>query len=529
MTKRILTFFLSALLILGLFAGCNNGGGENTPSTPIGPEIKKPENMLVKGQSLKLQADKLPSGAQITWVSSDPSRAIVDSSGTVVALSNRGEVTITASAGGKTQSFTVGLCQQTGFGPVNLPSNDENVIIAVWNGSYHNFNLKDMEMLSEAGIDQIIGVDARWIGSKGIETVLDHADEYGIGVILDLRQWDGGEVPAYVTHPAVDGVLLYDEPCATQFQGLMELKSKFEEAVPDGPAVYVNIFSEACSYESLFGESYDSEKVDYETYYLNYFMETVKPGCLSYDAYALQEGGLIRQSYYHNFDVAAHRAKQDGVPFWYTLLSSGHSTTDGRYVTPTEKEFRWQMAMGMTYGTTQLAHYIYTTHDEDYEPLVEYGTWKPTQLFNDMKTVNLEVQAWEDIYRSFTWKGTAKVDSGEKNTMLDSLEYDLSFTQTGMLTGVASDGDLLVGTFEAENGMNGYMITNAGDTSPCDQWLRLNFTMEDASVKLQLSEGKYLCVAVINKGEVSYIPVNADNTVELTVEAYNGVFVIPVL
>ena len=72
------------------------------------------------------------------------------------------------------------------------------------------------------------------------------------------------------------------------------------------------------------------------------------------------------------------------------------------------------------------------------------------------------------------------------------------------------------------------MITNAGDTTDTDLWMRLNFTMNDANVKLQLAPGSYQCAAVINRGQISYVPVNADNTVDLTVGAYDGAFVIPV-
>ena len=52
--------------------------------------------------------------------------------------------------------------------------------------------------------------------------------------------------------------------------------------------------------------------------------------------------------------------------------------------------------------------------------------------------------------------------------------------------------------------------------------------MNDTSVTLTLAEGDYKCVAIIDNGEISYVAVN-NNTVTLTVEAYEGVFVIPVL
>jgi hypothetical protein len=53
--------------------------------------------------------------------------------------------------------------------------------------------------------------------------------------------------------------------------------------------------------------------------------------------------------------------------------------------------------------------------------------------------------------------------------------------------------------------------------------------MKDATVTLQLAEGNYRCAAVINRGNIQYVPVNADNTVNITVPAFDGVFVIPVI
>ena len=60
-----------------------------------------------------------------------------------------------------------------------------------------------------------------------------------------------------------------------------------------------------------------------------------------------------------------------------------------------------------------------------------------------------------------------------------------------------------------------------------ERWNRIKNT--DTPVTLTLTDADYKCVAVIDNGEISYVAVNADNTVTLNVQAYEGVFVIPVL
>lgn len=534
--KKLFCLLLSALLLASI-VGCGSDGAAEAPTAaptqgerPVQNNEFSQTGMLAQGQSVTLTADTLT--GQIAWSSSDPEKLSVDGNGTVTALVSRGNVTVTATAGGQSQSWQIPLCEQTAFGNVSLNSSEEALTIGVWNGAFQWFDETYMPLMADAGIDLLIGVKDKWIWEGDGAPMLELAQQYGVSIIADLRDWDGETIPEYAEYPALKGFLLFDEPDSTRFRDLAELKDQFETVMPEDLMFFVNIFPASCGYESLFGNDYDPSRVDYETFYQNYFMDTVAPEILSYDGYALQEGGYIRQSYFYNFDIAGYRAKQDGVPFWYTLCSSGHWTTDGRYVTPTEKELRWQMLLGMTYGAKALNHYVLCSPDEGDDNMLTYASWEPTAVYDAVKAVNQEFRSWDDIYMSYQWVGTAKYDAGVEqgkgNIMLTSLKYDIPFTETGVLTGVQSNEDLLIGVFE-KDGQNGYMITNAGSTKPSDKWLQLYFEMAPAQVTLQLAEGSYRCAAVIHQGSITYVPVNEDNTVNLTVDAYDGAFVIPIV
>lgn len=426
---------------------------------------------------------------------------------------------------------TQGSQTELNFGDITLPRSTEGLTIGVWNGPFQWFDETYMKLMADAGINLIIGIKDNWIWEGDGAPMLDIAEQYGVSVIADLRNWDGETVPEYARYPALKGFLLYDEPSSPQFEHLAALKEQFDAVMPENLMFFVNLFPASCSYESLFGDSYNPARVDYETHYQNLFMDTVKPECLSYDGYALQEGGYIRESYFYNFDIASVRAKADGVPFWYTLCSSGHWTTDGRYVTPTDRELRWQMLLGMTYGSDTLTHYVLTSSDETDDNMLRYMSWEPTAIYDHVKTVNQELLAWDEIYMYYDWVGTAAYDAVEKkgssNAMLASLKYDLPLDQAGALTGVQADESLLIGVFQ-KDGENAYLVTNAGFATPSDKWRQMHFEMQDATVLLQLDQGEYRCAAVINRGKIQYVPVNEDHTVELTVPAYDGVFVIPV-
>ena len=198
-------------------------------------------------------------------------------------------------------------------------------------------------------------------------------------------------------------------------------------------------------------------------------------------------------------------------------------------MTASEEQLRWQMAVAMAYGATSLNHYVYTSHDDDYEAIVEYETFAPTELYERVKAVNLELQSWSDIYMSYSWLGTAKVDVGDKNLMLNKLSYNIDVDKYGYLSEITSDKDLLVGAFENAEHQYAYMIANAGDAAEIKGIDHLaDFTMEAASVTLKLKQGEYQCVAVVSDGEISYLPVDADNSISIQLGAYDGAFVIPI-
>ena len=325
-----------------------------------------------------------------------------------------------------------------------IPLDGKKLTIGIWCGTHHDFFFATMMLLKEAGIDQIIGPDDLWTGEDGMLEMLDRAEQFGISVIPNLRGWDLNEVPAYADHPALQGFLMWDEPSATDFDWLADAKEKFRSLMPEDKVFYVNLFPQPCSYESLYGENYDSNAVNYETNYVDVFLRKVQPEQLSVDYYPLMEGNLIRPSYYQNLETLAYRAKDNDIPLEVTVQNSGHDTTDGRYVSPSVQQLRWQMAVAMTYGASTLDHYIFTSHEETYAPMVDFNTLKPTELFENAKTVDLELRAWEDIYCSYRWLGSGKVDTAESNMMLLRLTKSLPQDQWGVLSNIESDGDVIL-------------------------------------------------------------------------------------
>ena len=110
--------------------------------------------------------------------------------------------------------------------------------------------------------------------------------------------------------------------------------------------------------------------------------------------------------------------------------------------------------------------------------------------------------------------------------MLTQLENSLTLSDYGIAETSASE-NLLIGVFDY-NGDKAYMVTNAGSAGSNQVGDGKQFSINDTTVTLTLDAADYKCAAIIDNGEITYVAVN-NNTVTLNVEAYEGVFVIPVL
>ena len=283
MKNKKISRIAAMLLAVSVLVLCGCSGSNNA-----GSSTRKADYKIAKGETCALTTSLK---GDVQWHSPLEDYAIVDRHGNVTALKDRGTVTIIASVNGQIDPIVVELCSETEFGPVHLESTDQKLTIGAWNGSYHDFDDFRMEMMKDAGITLLVGIEERWLRLNTMEELLSLAQDYDISVIADLRNWDGESVPDYANSLSLAGFLMYDEPSATKFEELAQLKRKFDAVMPERFLFYVNLFPEGCAYEDLFGDPYNPLKVDYEANYSNLFMDTVVADMMSVDAYPLQEGG----------------------------------------------------------------------------------------------------------------------------------------------------------------------------------------------------------------------------------------------
>ena len=473
----------------------------------------------------------------------------------------------------------------------------ETLSVGVWNGSYHFSNPAKIKELADAGYTLILHANPI-MGHDSLESfleVLDKAYEYGVSLMVDPRtyradmegyvQWSGNIndaqnyqngssitktfIPAkYLTHPAIVGVVGWEEPNEDTIStdGLDAIEEAFK-------ASRGSIGRDDLEFFVNFLPRWGDNSTDFDGY-LDGYADKLDNQSISLDDYALVRNSsdalYIRKSYFETLAVATAKAKAEGVPFWYTLLSCAHQTEDTKYhyTAPTAEEIRWQMAVGMAFGAQNLTHYTYTSHDTtNYtSTMVEYGTFEKTALFDTIAGVNAEYLAWDAIYRNYAWQGFKALDFGDTtnkastgsgtyraNALMYNLESKtgvtyLDYTKYGLSsvnmtsdtnTDTTHNGkDLLIGTFKDAAGNNAFMITNAGSavnmqtsilsssSTTNKYYVNLAYSQTAFDVKLTFDSG-YVGAWIINKGVKTYQSLT-DNALTLNVAAWDGAFVIPV-
>lgn len=180
-------------------------------------------------------------------------------------------------------------------------------------------------------------------------------------------------------HPAVFGYYLRDEPTASFFPGLAAVSNIVKERHP-GVWPYINLFPNYADASQLGAKTYDD--------YVEKFIEVCQPPILSYDHYAILEGGGLRGEYFANLESMRRAAVKHKLPFWQIVLSVGCLN----YREPSMTDLRFQVYTSLAYGARGLAYFKYFTPavgNFRNGPIDHFG--HETPMWHTMRQVNLQV------------------------------------------------------------------------------------------------------------------------------------------
>lgn len=176
-------------------------------------------------------------------------------------------------------------------------------------------------------------------------------------------------------------------------------------------------------------------------------------------------------------------------------------------VPETRADISFQTNVGLALGAQSFEYFEYYdwSADDDITGILTNG------LYDEVKSVNRELLAWDHVFMAFDWQGIKTYQVGE--------DYTKGISQLSNLEKVivSASAETVVGEYKYTNGSDtdyGYMITNFTDPSK-------NIT---DSVNIEVNPGQQ--VLVYRNGVGTYMSPDGNDKINFKLGAGEGVFVI---
>lgn len=427
--------------------------------------------------------------------------------------------------------------------PYALPvyPNDVKINIGAWQ-PFHLDNPQRFADIANAGFTFILPLtDAMNFGDNpsAASAIMNRAEAAGLKVIVSdtdlVYGWNEKNMHLYENHAAFMGVHIIDEPAkltdynnSSYCPGSITMTTKrnaFYNRVSADKIFFVNLLPPTVTGSAgdsfYFGMSYEN--------YLKSFLN-IGLNMLSYDNYALMNGGSIKSFYLSNLETARNTAKGGGVPLHNFILSVPHKTSSNNYRSPSEAELRWQIAVNCAYGVNAFSYFTYQTPQltsipsgETYGDALLSREGVKTPLYALAQKVNREMLAWDHVYLKYAWQKTYAIGSNSlfapSGHPALANRYASGITSAGVIDGISSlssTESILAGVFKDGDGNNGYMLTNAANPSET----------KTAAVTVKFS-GAYKGALTYEKGVPNIINLEEDGSAVIGLAPGEGKFIIP--
>ena len=320
-------------------------------------------------------------------------------------------------------------------------------------------------------------------------------------------------LPRYSEYKSFAGLKIKDEPAYSDIASYHTAKTRFDKVLGDEKMFYMNLLP------ALAGPAYVT--ADYREYIREYVRQIDTP-YVSYDQYPLKQSNkgkpYILRSFLYNMQEV--RAAAPGKDMYTFLLATEHTGYRGL---TSVADATFQTYSFLAYGGKGIQWFCYG-------PLPEFdGTshfkescigrdGKPTEIYDYIKTANLEIRAFEHIYNNFEWKGVmttigSENDNGGENENFAYLSDTV--TKHDRIVSLKTTQDTLTGIFEDGDGRDGFMIVNF--TEPTEKRKnKVELTLKDASRAI-----------IVKNGKEEVVDTDANDKLTFTMNEGEGYFVIP--
>lgn len=251
--------------------------------------------------------------------------------------------------------------------------------IVAWTGITAEESDYKMEVMRDCGINVYLG----WYNTvEEVIMTLDNAQEAGVKAILscdDILYHPAEFVPKVMSHPALFGYHIEDEPETSEFEMLSQIVNGILK-VDDIHPCYINLYP-----NWAWGD------IDSYRYKLNAFLTKVPQRFLSFDHYPIREiygVSTLREEWYKNLEDIRYVAKAKKVPFWAFALSLSVGDEAEKCPIPTTAELRLQQFSNLAYGAQGFQYWTF------------HGIYRTSksQIYDRVLQVNKELQALSKIF-----------------------------------------------------------------------------------------------------------------------------------
>ncbi len=331
------------------------------------------------------------------------------------------------------------------------------------NGTFNGEqNLKAMELGLKTGI-KIIPTDMRILPFTLAKSVV--IDTVAIREVVN----------DYKDHPAFAAYVIRDEPSGDLFPGLRDISNVFRAEDP----VHEPLINLLPSYGSPTQLGFDNYRS-----HIKSFIETVKPGLLSYDYYALRNGVTWYDGWFNDLTIVREETQKVQIPFIVFVQSEG--IKEGLRV-PNRAEILWQVNTALAYGARGFGWFCYWTPTPDQG--FQQGEGAPPPLveshFNAMIDLNgnrtdvYDFVREANLYLKKVGRGLLEWDNAEVARY--EVGKMLSGGSSPIVTPEGDDANIVIGTYRKDNRAR-LVVSNASCDEPISFALNLDPGYEPVEV-----------------------------------------------
>lgn len=290
------------------------------------------------------------------------------------------------------------------------------------------------------------------------KAILNMCAKYGLkAIIKDKRVKDAtvtdpdmytkldAVVSDYSSYPALYGYHVADEPTV---YGDIAAVNKYLLSKDPSHLPFINQWSAQWQQANL--PAYE-QKI--ETY-----LNAVQPKLLSYDDYALFDGGTEGSYYFENLEIIRRCAQRHNIPFNNIFLCVKHDN----YRNPSMSDLRWQIMTTLAYDARGFTYFTYWTVLGD-RPLGPSGEavigrdGKPTEHYQQIYSLNREAAMLGKTLVKL--HSTAVYHKGNIPTQGQGLPAD------GVISGITG-GKAVIGMFASDDGKTYMMLVSKDLDAP---------------------------------------------------------------